>query len=107
MRHPIAPALGLPAGALGTPIAADPRTVHIPGGSGVRSTPAPTAPPAPAPGSSGAATGGAAGGIGFGGMAAILVTLMLCWAASAMRPHRLVPALWRPMAFVSIQERPG
>jgi hypothetical protein len=40
-------------------------------------------------------------------MAAVLVALMLCWAASALRPHRLVPALWRPMAFVSIQERPG
>jgi hypothetical protein len=69
--------------------------------------PPPSAPTAPTSGFSAVAGAGAAGFWAGGAWAAVLVTLLGCCAASARRPHRLAPALWRPLAFVSIQERPG
>ena len=85
--------------------------VHAPAASHGRPFTLPSAPsaPAPAPTAAGFAAGGAAGGDGFGpgGWAAVLVALLGCCAAASMRPHRQSLALWRPLAFVSIQERPG
>jgi hypothetical protein len=114
------PAIGTPgangqfaAPAWTTPPAAnaDLPAVHAPAASHGRPFTLPSAPsaPAPAPTAAGFAAGGAAGGDGFGpgGWAAVLVALLGCCAAASMRPHRQSLALWRPLAFVSIQERPG
>jgi hypothetical protein len=38
---------------------------------------------------------------------AMLAALAACAAAPALYLHRLSVALWRPMAFVSLLERPG
>jgi hypothetical protein len=65
------------------------------------------APSAPASGSSGVGAGGAAGGLGAGGCVALLVALLVWCAARWSRPYRFSLALWRPLAFVSIQQRPG
>jgi hypothetical protein len=100
----IASLLGLaPVGAM----VADQPAALAPVASRGRPVSVPSAPSAPASGSSGVAAGGAAGGLGLGGLAAVLAALMLVCAARFVRPLRLSLAVWRPMAFVSIQERPG
>jgi hypothetical protein len=63
-------------------------------------------PSAPASGV-GVAAGGAAGGLGLGGIAAVLIALLLFCAARFMGSLDVSLAVWRPLAFVSIQERPG
>jgi hypothetical protein len=67
----------------------------------------PFAPSAPASGFAGVAAGGAAGGLGLGGLACVLFALVLWGAARLIGSLDVSLALWRPMAFVSIQERPG
>jgi hypothetical protein len=65
---------------------------------------APTAPPA---------TGVGIGAVGgFGGLSssllwAVLAALLVCRAAHVLGRYRPSVALWRPMAFVSLLERPG
>jgi hypothetical protein len=68
--------------------------------------PAPTV-PSPLPGSGGFAAGQGAGGLWTAGMAAVLTALLALWVAQMLLPLRLAPARWRPLAFVSLQERPG
>jgi hypothetical protein len=65
---------------------------------------APTVPGAPcnAGGTSASGVGGTSGG-----WVALPVTRVVCWPASALRRLQLPAALWRPAAFVSLQERPG
>jgi hypothetical protein len=65
---------------------------------------APAAPGAPCNGGSTSASG--VGGPS-GGWVAVPVTRVVCWPASALRRLQLPAALWRPVAFVSLQERPG
>jgi hypothetical protein len=72
------------------------------GGSGT----APSAPSGP-PCSAGASAAGGSGGLGSGGWAAIGVSPLGCNPSQSLHPHRLSSALWRPTAFVSLQERPG
>jgi hypothetical protein len=65
--------------------------------------PAPTAPGAPA--GFGAAVGG---GAGFGGgSSAVLVALLAIAGSAPVRRPRCPSVVWRPMAFVSLQEQPG
>jgi hypothetical protein len=63
----------------------------------------------PTPPSSGVGVGavGGSGGLSSSLFFAVLTALVAFWAAQALRLHRLSVALWRPMAFVSLLERPG
>jgi hypothetical protein len=45
--------------------------------------------------------------VSSGAWAALGVSPVACLPSPELHPHRLSPALWRPMAFVSLQERPG
>jgi hypothetical protein len=53
----------------------------------------------------------AAGGSGSGSVSSswlwVVLAAFAAWAAQALRRHRPSVALWRPMAFVSLLERPG
>jgi hypothetical protein len=114
-------ALGAPASA---PFAAHPpafavpfRTTHIgdssfPGGSSPSAAHSRTAPPlptAPAPPGGPAGFGAAAGGGGGfgGGSAALMVALGALGGCILLRRHRCPLVVWRPAAFVSLQEQPG
>jgi hypothetical protein len=68
-----------------------------------------TAPSTPfdPPCNAGSSPAAAAGGLGSGGLAAIAAAALTCRPSPALHPHRLSSALWRPTAFVSLQERPG
>jgi hypothetical protein len=61
------------------------------------------------PANGGLSVGGVAiaGGLAAGGLAAVLVSLLACWAAQLLVSHRSSGALWRPAAFIALQERPG
>jgi hypothetical protein len=66
----------------------------------------PVAPTAPATGVGIGAVGGF-GGLSFSLMSAVLAALLVCRAAQLLGRHRPSVALWRPMAFISLLERPG
>jgi hypothetical protein len=70
------------------------------GGGGIPGSP----PGAPC---SAAGSAGSAGGLSTGSWAAVGVSPTACFPAPTLRPHRPSLALWRPMVFVSLQERPG
>ena len=67
---------------------------------------APRTPSAP-PCSSGAGASGPGGSAGSGGAAGLPVATLGCLAPQGLQPNRLTPTLWRQVAFVSLQERPG
>jgi hypothetical protein len=68
----------------------------------------PQAPTSPSPLPSGGFAGAqSAGALWTAGMAAILTALLALCLAQMLLPLRLAPARWRPLAFVSLQERPG
>jgi hypothetical protein len=67
---------------------------------------APSTPGGP-PCNAGSSPAGAAGGFGGGGLSAIAAATLTCKPSPALHAHRLSSALWRPTAFVSLQERPG
>ena len=96
-------------GVLGFPRAARPaapaaaRAPVAPQGGAPAAPGTPHAPPC----NLGASGVGGAGGLGAGGWAALSVNPLGCGPPKALRPHRLPAALWRPIAFVSLQERPG
>jgi hypothetical protein len=73
------------------------------GGAGGSAPGAPSPPPCSGSGSS----GGSAGGAFPGAWAAVLAGSAECKPAAEPARNRLSPALWRPIAFVSLQERPG
>jgi hypothetical protein len=66
----------------------------------------PVAPTAPATGVGIGAVGGF-GGLSFSLLWAVLAALLVCRAAHLLNRHRPSVALWRPMAFISLLERPG
>jgi hypothetical protein len=66
----------------------------------------PGAPSAPV-GVGGPAGGAALAGPASGGWCAMLVALLACAGVAGLRRHRFSLAVWRPVAFVSLQERPG
>jgi hypothetical protein len=66
----------------------------------------PMAPTAPATGVGIGAVGGF-GGLSFSLLWAVLAALLVCRAAHLLGRHRPSVALWRPMAFISLLERPG
>jgi hypothetical protein len=71
-------------------------------GAGGSAPGSPEGPPCSAGGSA-AAGGGAASGA----WAAVPVGPLACRPAHELRPNRLSTALWRPMVFLALQERPG
>jgi hypothetical protein len=71
--------------------------------SGASAPHAPSGPPCNA----GGAAGGSAGSASSGAWAGLGVSPVVCLPSPELRPQRLSSALWRPMAFVSLQERPG
>jgi hypothetical protein len=73
------------------------------GGAGGSVPRVPSGPPCDAGGSA----GGSAGGAFAGGWAAVGVTAVVCRPSPLLRSHSLLFAVWRAMAFVSLQERPG
>jgi hypothetical protein len=86
--------------AVSVPSAATSAPVSVPDG--------PMSPPsAPASGVGLGAIGGSGGLSSFGPWVAVLAALVASWAAQALRRHHPSVALWRPMAFVSLLERPG
>jgi hypothetical protein len=72
------------------------------GAGGGDSSPAAPGAPCNAGGTSASGAGGTSGG-----WVAVPATRVVCWPASALRRLQLPAALWRPVAFVSLQERPG
>ena len=72
-------------------------------GGGAGAPGIPFAPPCNAGGTGAAASGG----FGSGGWAAVPVRSLGCGPPKTLHPHRSPSALWRPSAFVSLQERPG
>jgi hypothetical protein len=75
-----------------------------PNGSGGTAPGAPFGPPC---NNAAGAAAGSAGGPSSGAWAALGVSPVTCRPSPELRTQRLSPALWRPMAFVSLQERPG
>jgi hypothetical protein len=93
-----APASG---GAVGTPAVV---------ARGPKSQVSSVAPPGPAPTSGGSAGSGAASAAGGGGSPSFFVTLAIALVAIALllfERLRLPALIWRPVAFVSLHERPG
>jgi hypothetical protein len=63
--------------------------------------------PGQGPGGSFNADGLSSSGLAFSGLAALLLALMAFAAPALGRRIRISPACWRPVAFVSLLERPG
>ena len=63
--------------------------------------------PGPASPGAGAGAGGAASALAMAGAIAALLAALSLTAPRLVRRLRLPPALWRPVAFVSLLERPG
>jgi hypothetical protein len=108
---PDAPALGLgsqPAGSLPVSLLPYGAAGHL-SFSGDSNTTAPTAPqrmPGNSPGDASGTAGGSSGGFFFFGFAVLLGLLVLAGQAVTRRV-RSAAAGWRPLAFVSLLERPG
>jgi len=86
----------LPLGAFGHATTGQPPQHPDPGPTG----------PAKGPGSSSDGVG-PSNGLAFSGLAALLLALMAFAAPALGRRIRISPACWRPVAFVSLLERPG